>query len=190
MDKPVFVVCDDVYRDLVYAEGYHSFSEYQDMRERIIVVQSFSKPYAMTGWRVGYILADAPLREQLQVFHQYSVTSVPSFVQPACVAALKTDVSPVRALFKKRRDYVYKRLTDMGLDVQEPEGAFYMFIPIAQYGMDSVTFCKRMLKEALVGAIPGVFFGTEGYIRISYCYSDEGLKTGMDRIESFIQSLG
>lgn len=188
-DKPVFVICDDVYRSLVYSGEYHSFSEYQDMRERIVVVQSFSKPYAMTGWRLGYILADAPLRERLQVFHQYCVTSAPSFLQAACVKALATDVASVRALFKKRRDYVYKRLTEMGWTVQEPEGAFYMFIDVSRYGMGSIDFCKKLLAEAGVGMIPGVYFGTEGYMRMSYCYSDAELKEGLDRMERFIRTL-
>ena len=109
--------------------------------------------------------------------------------QPACAAALETDTAPLVELFRGRRDYVYKRLTDMGLEVQEPEGAFYMFINIEKYGMDSVTFCEKMLKEGLVGLIPGIYFGTEGYMRLSYCYSDEDLKRGLDRIEKFIRTL-
>lgn len=188
-DKPIFVLCDDVYRSLVYSGEYHSFSEYQDMRERIIVIQSFSKPYAMTGWRLGYLLADAPLREKLQVFHQYCVTSAPAFLQAGCVQALREDVAPVRALFKRRRDYVYGRLTAMGWQVQQPEGAFYMFIDISRFGMDSRSFCKKMLAEAGLGLIPGVFFGTEGYARLSYCYSDGELKEGLDRMERFIKTL-
>ena len=169
VDKPIFVLCDDVYRELVYTEGYHSFSEYQDMRDRIIVIQAFSKPYAMTGWRLGYCLADAPIRDRIQIFHQHMVVSAPSFVQPGCVAALNHDTSDVRELFRKRRDYVYKRLVDMGLEVQEPEGAFYMFINIEKYGMESEAFCLKMLKEGLIGLIPGIYFGTEGFIRLSYC---------------------
>lgn len=188
-EKPVFVLCDDVYRTLVYSGEYHSFAEFQDMRERIIIVNSFSKPYAMTGWRLGWVMADAPLRERLQVFHQYCVTSVPSFVQRACVAALESDTTEITEIFRRRRDYVYRRLTDMGLSVQEPEGAFYMFINIQRYGMDSLTFCERMLKEGLVGVIPGIYFGTEGYMRLSYCYSDADLKEGLDRIERFIKTL-
>jgi aminotransferase len=188
-DKPIFVFCDDVYRELVYVDGYHSFAEFQDMRDRIIVIQSFSKPYAMTGWRLGYCLADAPIRDRMQIFHQHCVVSAPSYVQPACVAALESETKTVREIFRKRRDYVYKRLTDMGLEVQEPEGAFYMFINIKKYGMDSETFCHKMLKEGLVGLIPGVYFGTDGYMRLSYCYSDEDLKEGLDRIERFIKSL-
>ena len=188
-DEPIFVLCDDVYRTLVYTDGYHSFAEYQDMRDRIVVIQSFSKPYAMTGWRLGWCLADAPIRDRMQIFHQYAVVSAPAFVQPACVAALESDASSMTELFRKRRDYVYQRLTDMGLEVQKPEGAFYMFINIKPYGMDSLTFCEKMLREGLVGLIPGVYFGTEGYMRLSYCYSDADLKEGLDRVERFIRTL-
>ncbi|WP_455582116.1 pyridoxal phosphate-dependent aminotransferase [Dysosmobacter sp.] len=188
-DRPIFVLCDDVYRALVYTQGYHSFAEYADMRDRIIVIQSFSKPYAMTGWRLGYCMADAPVMDRIQVFHQYAVTSIPSFVQRACVTALQTPTDDVVDIFRKRRDYVYKRLVDMGLKVEKPEGAFYMFIDIQKFGMDSVTFCTRMLKEGLVGVIPGIHFGAEGYMRLSYCYSDADLKEGLDRIEAFIKKL-
>ena len=188
-DKPIFVLCDDVYRALCYTEEYHSFAEYTDMRDRIIVVQSFSKPYAMTGWRLGYCMADAPVMSRIQVLHQYSVTSIPSFVQRACVTALGLPTGDVAALFRRRRDYVYRRLRDMGLEVEEPQGAFYMFIDIRKFGMDSVTFCTRMLKEGLVGLIPGIYFGTEGFMRLSYCYSDQDLKVGLDRVEQFLQSL-
>ncbi len=188
-DKPIFVLCDDVYRAMVYGTEFHSFAEYQDMRDRIIVIQSFSKPYAMTGWRLGYCMADAPILDRIQVFHQYAVTSIPSFVQQACVTALETPTDDVCALFQKRRDYVYGRLKAMGLSVEEPQGAFYMFIDIRPFGMDSTTFCTRMLKEGLVGLIPGVHFGTEGFMRLSYCYSDADLKEGLDRIERFIKTL-
>ena len=188
-DKPIFVLCDDVYRALCYTEEYHSFAEYTDMRDRIIVVQSFSKPYAMTGWRLGYCMADSPVMSRIQVLHQYSVTSIPSFVQRACVTALGLPTGDVAALFRRRRDYVYRRLRDMGLEVEEPQGAFYMFIDIRKFGMDSVTFCTRMLKEGLVGLIPGIYFGTEGFMRLSYCYSDQDLKVGLDRVEQFLQSL-
>ena len=123
------------------------------------------------------------------MFHQYAVTSVPAFIQPACVKALETDTTPMVEIFRKRRDYVYRRLTDMGLPIQEPQGAFYVFVDVRKFGMDSITFCERMLKESLVGVIPGIYFGTEGYVRLSYCYSDADLKEGLDRIERFIKSL-
>lgn len=188
-DRPVFVICDDVYRTLTYTEDYHSFAEYTDMRDRIVVIQSFSKPYAMTGWRVGYVMADAAVKGRMEVVHQYAVTSVPAFIQPACLKALETDTTPMVETFRRRRDYVFKRLMDMGLPVQEPQGAFYVFVDLRKFGMDSVTFCERMLKESLVGIIPGVYFGTEGYARLSYCYSDADLKEGLDRMERFIKEL-
>ena len=103
--------------------------------------------------------------------------------------AERTAVSKVVEIFRKRRDYVYQRLIDMGLTVEKPEGAFYMFVDIRKFGMDSNTFCTRMLKEGLVGVIPGIHFGTEGFMRLSYCYSDADLKEGLDRIEKFIKSL-
>lgn len=188
-DRPVFVICDDVYRTLTYTEDYHSFAEYTDMRDRIVVIQSFSKPYAMTGWRVGYVMADAAVKGRMEVVHQYAVTSVPAFIQPACLKALETDTMPMVETFRRRRDYVFKRLMDMGLPVQEPQGAFYVFVDLRKFGMDSVTFCERMLKESLVGIIPGVYFGTEGFARLSYCYSDADLKEGLDRMERFIKGL-
>ena len=188
-DRPVFVICDDVYRTLTYTEDYHSFAEYTDMRDRIVVIQSFSKPYAMTGWRVGYVMADAAVKGRMEVVHQYAVTSVPAFIQPACLKALETDTTPMVETFRRRRDYVFKRLMDMGLPIQEPQGAFYVFVDLRKFGMDSVTFCERMLKESLVGIIPGVYFGTEGFARLSYCYSDADLKEGLDRMERFIKGL-
>lgn len=104
-DRPIFVLCDDVYRSLVYTEDYHSFAEFDDCRDRIIVINSFSKPYAMTGWRLGWCLADAPIRDRMQIFHQYAVVSAPAFVQPACAAALESDTSSMTELFRKRRDF-------------------------------------------------------------------------------------
>ena len=188
-DLPVFVLCDEVYRQLVYTDSYRSFSGFSDMRDRIIVIQSFSKPYAMTGWRVGYVMADAPIRERMQVVHQYDVVSVGAFLQPACAEALRYDNAAEMDIFRRRRDYVYGRLTGMGLSVQKPEGAFYMFPSVEQFGMDSLTFCTRMLKESLVALTPGCYFGTEGYVRISYCYGDDVLREGLDRVERFIGTL-
>jgi aminotransferase len=188
-DRPIFVMCDEVYRQFIYTDQFKCFSDYQDMHDRIIVIQSFSKPYAMTGWRVGYLMADARIRDRIQIMHQYDVVSAPSFYQPACVAALNYDASGAREIYRRRRDYVYKRLIGMGLEVQEPEGAFYMFINIEKFGMDSLTFCTRMLREGLVGLVPGCYFGTEGYMRMTYCYSDENLKLGLDRMEKFIGAL-
>lgn len=127
--------------------------------------------------------------DRIQVFHQYAVTSIPAFVQKACVTALNTDTSDVVEIFRRRRTTSTSAWWTMGLDVEKPEGAFYMFVDIRKFGMDSNTFCTRMLKEGLVGVIPGIHFGTEGFMRLSYCYSDADLKEGLDRIEKFIKSL-
>ena len=183
------MICDEVYRQLVYTEDFTSFSAFSDMRDRIIVVQSYSKPYAMTGWRLGYVMADRPVHDKMQIAHQYAVVSAPAFVQTACAEALRYDTSADRTLFRRRRDYVYGRLTAMGLEVQKPDGAFYMFISVKKFGMDSLTFCTRMAKEGKVGLTPGIYFGCEGYMRLSYCYSDADLKEGLDRIEAFVKSL-
>ena len=187
-DLPVFVICDEVYRDLIYTDNFSSFTQFSDMRDRIIEVQSFSKPYAMTGWRVGYLLADAPVKAQLEKVHQYDVVSISSFVQRACVEALAHDISGELALYRRRRDYVCARLDKMGLSYFKPQGAFYVFPSIAQFGMDSFTFCTRMVKEGKLACTPGSCFGAEGYLRISYCYSDEVLREGMDRLQRFVQN--
>lgn len=189
LEKDLLVISDEIYGELTYKGNHVSIANIPGMKERTILINGFSKSYAMTGWRLGYCMADAKLMDRIQVFHQYCVTSVPSFVQRACVTALETDTSDVVEIFRRRRDYVYQRLVDMGLDVEKPEGAFYMFVDIRKFGMDSNTFCTRMLKEGLVGVIPGIHFGTEGFMRLSYCYSDADLKEGLDRIEKFIKSL-
>lgn len=187
-DLPVFVLCDEVYRQLIYTGEYHSFAEYEDMRDRTIVVQSFSKPYAMTGWRVGYVMADAMVIDRIQIWHQYAVVAAPSFIQPACVAALKSDNTAMVETLKCRMEYTYHRLVGMGLEVQKPEGAFYFFVNIKKFGMDSLDFCKKLLQEARVAIVPGCYFGTEGYARLSYCCEMDRLKQGLDRLECFIDS--
>ena len=188
-DLPVFVICDEVYRDLIYTDDFSSFTQYPDMRDRIIEVQSFSKPYAMTGWRVGYLMADAPVKTQLEKVHQYAVVSVNTFIQRACAEALKHDIRPELAVYRRRRDFVCRRLDQMGLPYFKPQGAFYVFPSIARSGLDSFTFCTRMVQEAGLACTPGSCFGAEGYIRISYCYSDDILQEGMDRLERFLQSF-
>ena len=185
----IFVVCDDVYRQLIYTETYHSFAEYRDLRRQLLVVQSFSKPYAMTGWRVGYLLADKSVKERLELLHQFMVVSTPAPFQRACITALGCDVTPLRETYRKRRAYVLRRLREMGLAVTEPEGAFYVFPSIAGFGLPSGEFCTRMIREAGLAATPGACFGAEGHIRLTYCYSDGELKEGLDRLERFCKKL-
>lgn len=188
-DKPVFVLCDEVYRQLCYDGPCPAFSAFPELRDRIVVLQSFSKPYAMTGWRLGYLMADAPVVEQIQKVHQYSVVSVSAFTQQACVEALQYDNSHEMETFRRRRDYVWGRLQAMGLEVEKPEGAFYLFPSIEKYGIPSGEFCTRMIREAGLALTPSSCFSAEGFVRISYCYSDDALKEGMDRLERFLQSL-
>ena len=187
--KPIFVLCDDVYRQLVYTDTYHSFAEFRELKKQILLVQSFSKPYAMTGWRVGYLMADAAIRERLELIHQFSVVSTPAPFQNACAAALDCDVSDFLETYRKRRRYVLDRLAEIGLPVTLPEGAFYVFPSIAHFGLTSSEFCTRMIREGKLAATPGSCFGGEGHIRLSYCYSDEILAEGMDRLQRFVESF-
>lgn len=186
-EKPIFVICDDVYRDLIYTDEYHSFAEFRELREQILLVQSFSKPFAMTGWRMGYLISDAGVNERLRLAHQFNVVSTPAPFQAACVTALSCDVSVMRETYDRRRQYALSRLRDMGLPVMEPLGAFYLFPDISAYGQDSFSFCARMVKEALVAVTPGVCFGADHNIRISYACGEENLKTGLDRMEAFLK---
>ena len=185
----LFVICDDVYRQLIYTEDYHSFTEYEDVRDRTILVQSFSKPYAMTGWRMGYLIAAPEIKEHLELVHQFDVVSTPAPFQKAAIAALDFDPVELRETYARRREYMLRRLHEMHLEVPPPMGAFYMFPSIAEFGMDSATFCRRMINEVGLAATPGFCFGSDSHIRLTYCYSDDQLAEGLDRLERFISQL-
>lgn len=188
-ESNLFVICDDVYRELIYTDDYHSFTEFDDVRDRTILVQSFSKPYAMTGWRMGYLIASKEIKERLELIHQFMVVSTPAPFQKAAIAALDFDPVELRETYSKRRAYMLGRLRSMGLEVPEPTGAFYMFPSIKKFGLDSATFCRKMIEEAGLAATPGFCFGSDDHIRLTYCYSDEELAEGLDRLESFIRRL-
>lgn len=185
--KSIFVICDDVYRQLCYTDNYHSFAENRDLREQILVVQSFSKPYAMTGWRMGYLMADSPVKERLELIHQFDVVSTPSMFQKAGITALQTDPSEMVAEYEKRRNYVTGRLREIGMELEIPDGAFYVFPSIAKYGTDSMTFATRLLNEGGVAVTPGIAFGSDRHIRISYCCSMDALTEGTDRLEKYLK---
>ena len=189
LDHDLFVICDDVYRELIYTADYHSFTEFKDVRDRTLLVQSFSKPWAMTGWRMGYLIAPADIKERLELVHQFMVVSTPAPFQKAAIAALNYDPKELRETYRKRRAYMLKRLRAMGLEVPESKGAFYMFPSISRFGLDSATFCRRMIAEAGLAATPGFCFGSDDHIRLTYCYSDSELEEGLDRLESFICKL-
>lgn len=187
--KGIFVICDDVYRQLIYGREYTSFASFRELRKQIIVIQSFSKPYAMTGWRAGYMLCDGEIKRQLEKVHQYTVVSACSFSQKACIKALETDVSPMLAVYEKRRNFVLSRLAEIGLSFVVPEGGFYVFPSIEKFGLTSDEFCRRMINEAGLAATPGACFGCGGNIRLTYCYADEELEEGLLRLEKFVKKL-
>ena len=188
LGKPIFVISDNVYSQL--SDGNcPDLSLDRELADQLILCQSFSKPYAMTGWRIGYLTCPDYVMDRLLLLSAAEIAAVPTFAQEACVEALKTDPDPMRDTYRKRRAYVTARLRDMGLSFPEPEGAFYVFVDIRQFGIDSAEFCTRMIKEAAVAAVPGSCFGSEGYIRLSYCCSDADLEKGMDRMKGFLQAL-
>ena len=189
LGRPIFVICDNVYNQLCYRDNCPDLTLDAELRDQMILCQSFSKPYAMTGWRIGYLTCPEYVMDRLLLLSAAEITAVPTFLQEAAVTALKTDPSPMKEVYRRRRDYVCSRLQAMGLSFPEPEGAFYVFVDIRKYGMDSGTFCTRMIKEGKVATVPGACFGAEGYLRISYCYSDAELKKGLDRMETFIKTL-
>ncbi len=185
-DLPIYLLCDDVYWGLSPCPG---FVQYQDLQERLLAVQSFSKPYAMTGWRVGYLMGERTLIQKLTALHGHVLTCAPAMLQAACLAALDYDTGQMARAYEARRAYLCTRLERMGLPFVPPAGAFYAFPSIARYGMDAETFCTRMIQEAGVAAVPGTCFGAEGYVRLSYCCGMEELALGMDRMQAFLDSL-
>lgn len=186
--KNIFVICDNVYNQLAY-DAVPDLSLDEDLREQVLLCQSFSKPYAMTGWRVGYLIGPQAVMDRLLLLHAAEVAAVPTFIQAACVQALKTDISPMAKEYRSRRDYVMTRLGQMGLRFPEPRGAFYIFVDISQFNMPSEEFCERLIREAKVAAVPGSCFGAEGFVRLSYCCSKDRLTLGMERLEMFLKRL-
>jgi len=189
LGKPIFIISDNVYNQLCYSDSCPDLTVDPELKEQLILCQSFSKPYAMTGWRIGYLTCPEYVMDRLLLLSAAEITAVPTFLQEAAVTALKTDPTAMKEVYRRRRDYVCSRLRDMGLSFPEPEGAFYVFVDIRKYGMDSGTFCTRMIQEGKVATVPGACFGAEGYLRISYCYSDAELKKGLDRMERFLKTL-
>lgn len=188
LGKPIFLICDNVYHDLHYSPCPDLSCDPQ-LKDQLLLCQSFSKPWAMTGWRIGYLTSPKYVMERLLLLSAANIAAVPTFVQSAAVTALETPVEPMREIYRRRRDYVTDRLHRMGLEFPQPEGAFYVFADIRRFGMDSADFCTRMIREGKLAAVPGSCFGTEGYIRLSYCCSDAQLEIGMDRLEEFITHL-
>lgn len=186
--QSVFIVCDEVYNRLLYTQ-VRSFTQYTDLRERILIAQSFSKPYAMTGWRVGYLMGDANVIASLALIHAAAVSCVSAFSQKACIEALSYDPQEMLDTYRTRRALMCSRLREMGLSFPEPDGAFYVFPSIQKYGMSSEQFCIRMIEQGHVAGVPGSCFGTDGFVRFSYCYSTQEIETAMDKLAAFLQNL-
>ncbi len=183
----ICVICDDVYNRLCYADGLERFAvRHPELRDQTVVVDSFSKPWAMTGWRIGWLAAAPALKAQIEKMHQYLISSIPAFVQDAAVVALGCDVEPMRETYRRRRDLVVARLGQMGLPLTVPEGAFYAFPDVSGLGMGSVELCELLVREAGVACVPGTCFGCEGFMRLSYCVADDALELGLDRLEKFV----
>lgn len=194
-DNNVIVVSDEIYSSLCFEKDYYSISQYRDLKDKVILIGGFSKMFSMTGLRLGFVCASDFYMEGIMKVHQYNVSCAPSIVQWGAYEGLKSclnDVEYMKEEFIRRRDYVYNRLISMGLEVNLPLGAFYIFPKIGKFKLNSEDFCEKLLNEAKVAAVPGSAFGKggEGYMRISYSYSMEQLKEGLDRLENWIKMIG
>ncbi len=191
----IMVLSDEIYAEMTYGGKKHvSIASLPDMRERTIVVNGFSKAYAMTGWRMGYTAAPAPITEQMLKLHQFAIMSSPTTSQFAAIEALKNgdpDIEYMVNEYDIRRRFLVDGLRKLGIPCFEPEGAFYVFPNIGVFGMPSEEFCQRLLYEGKVAIVPGTAFGEcgEGFARISYAYSLEHIKEALERIEAFIGTL-
>lgn len=189
-ENDIIVITDEIYQSLCYDE-YYSVAQSIDIKDKIIYVGGFSKMFSMTGLRVGYYACSELLMNEIIKVHQYNVSCAPSICQWAVYKGLREglqDVDHMKGIFEARKDLVVNKLKKMGLDVVIPKGAFYVFPSIKKFNIPSEEFALRLLYEEKVACVPGTAFGTggEGYIRISYCYSEQELKEALERIEKFI----
>ena len=190
--KPIFVLCDDAYNRVVYdeANGCPSFAGlFPDLKAQIFVAQSFSNSYAMAGFRMGYLLGDKAVIDKLALLHGAAVHSPVNFNQDPAIHALHSDVMGMVWAYDSRRKFMIEKLDAMGLEFVAPQGGFYVFPKIAQFGLDSETFCTRLIEEAQVAVLPGSLYSAEGYVRISYSAPMGSLRAGMIRFENFVNSL-
>lgn len=190
----IFVISDEIYSELTYLENHVSIASLPGMKERTILINGFSKSYAMTGWRLGYACGPEVIIKQMTKIHQYAIMCAPTTSQYAAVDALRNgdeDVAKMREEYDGRRRYLMHRFKEMGLECFEPFGAFYVFPCIKEFGMTSEEFVTELLNSQKVAVVPGTAFGEsgEGFVRISYAYSLENLKVAMDRIEAFVTEL-
>lgn len=194
IENDLFVMSDEIYAELTYKGEHVSIAAIPGMRERTILINGFSKAYAMTGWRLGYACGPKAIIEQMVKIHQFAIMCAPTTSQYAAVEALKNgdnDVQEMREAYNQRRRYLMNAFREMGLECFEPFGAFYVFPSIREFGMTSDEFASRFLEEEKVAAVPGTAFGDcgEGFLRISYAYSLDNLKIAIGRLQNFVERL-
>ena len=195
IEKDIFVISDEIYSALTYNDEPHvSIATMPGMRERTILINGFSKAYAMTGWRLGYTAGPAEIMKQMTKIHQFAIMCAPTSSQYAAVEALKNgdkDVEVMRDSYNQRRRFLLNAFKEMNLECFEPFGAFYMFPSIKRFGMTSDEFANRLLQEEKVAVVPGTAFGDcgEGFLRISYAYSIDNLKEAIGRLKKFVERL-
>lgn len=193
-DTDIAVLSDEIYAELTYGKQHVSIANIDGMKDRTIIASGFSKAYAMTGWRLGYLLAPKVWLKQMTKLHQYAIMCAPTVSQFAAVEAMRegdSDIAEMRAEYDRRRNFIYEGLKKIGLPVQMPEGAFYIYPYIGGYGLSSEEFCERLLMEEKCAIVPGTAFGDcgEGYARISYAYSVKHIEEALEKIEKFISKL-
>ena len=194
LEKDLFVISDEIYSELTYGRDHVSIAQIPGMKERTILINGFSKSYAMTGWRLGYACGPRLILDQMLKIHQFAIMCAPTTSQYAAVEAMKNgdrDVQEMREAYNQRRLYLMHAFKEMGLPCFEPYGAFYVFPCIKEFGLTSDEFALRFLQEEKVAVVPGTAFGEcgEGYIRISYAYSLENLKLAIGRLADFVKRL-
>lgn len=190
----IMVLTDEIYAELTYGKKHFSFASIPDMRERTVVVNGFSKAYAMTGWRMGFTAAPAPITREMFKIHQFAIMCAPTTSQMAAIEALRAgdeDIEEMKAEYNRRRTHLVERLRKMGIGCFTPEGAFYVFPNIGSFGLSSEEFCEKLLREYGVAIVPGTAFGAcgEGFARISYAYSLKHIDAALDRMEKMVKDL-
>lgn len=187
----IIVITDEIYAELSYEQKFCSIAAFDEIKDQVILVSGYSKAYAMTGWRLGYVLANEVLTKAMNKIHQYVIMSAPTGAQYGAIEAMRhcdNEIEEMRKAYMLRRNYIVKAFNDLGLHTFTPQGAFYVFPCIKSTGMTSDQFCEELLKDQLVACVPGTAFGEagEGFIRVSYAYSIEQIKEATSRIKKFL----
>ena len=190
----IFVISDEIYAELSYKQKHISIASYKEIKDQVLLVSGFSKAFAMTGWRIGYVCGNKELIDTFKSFRDYSIMGPTTFVQYGAIEAMKNgdkDIEEMKAEFERRRNYVVNRLNKIGLSCAMPKGAFYVFPNVIKTGLDGHDFSIKLVKEKKVAVVPGEAFGknSKDHIRISYASKMEDLKEALDRIEDFVKEL-